>query len=186
MRVLSNRDARLLMPRYSTVNGVGRYRWPSQKHLTPTHCGGCGARLLLADIPTADDPLVDVACLACSRVACELASDAMRQPLTAEQFRTLPQRRRGSAPQHMCADCPRQILRENVRCRDCERTRRETQSVAARVVAALASGHAIRADALASQLGTTTDTLRHAIRQARQSGQPIVKGPQGYRLELLP
>lgn len=94
MRILT---PSLPLPRFTTVGGVQRYSWPSQRHLTPTHCDHCGARLLLSDIPTADAPLVDVSCLYCSRVACELAHDGLRRPMTPEEFRAQPtsQGRRG-------------------------------------------------------------------------------------------
>jgi hypothetical protein len=78
MSVLSSNHNGKRLPRYSTVGRVERFRWPSQKLLAPTHCGNCAARLLLGRIPTAVEPLVDVACMLCTRVACELASDAMR------------------------------------------------------------------------------------------------------------
>lgn len=64
-----------------------RYRWPSERTKTPTHCGHCGGRLIASDIPTADQPITDVACWACSRVACELVSDHTRSLYDRERLR---------------------------------------------------------------------------------------------------
>lgn len=75
--VLGRRYTNLPLPPRSTVE---RFYWPSERHLAPTHCGHCGAALLLGSVPTADAPLVDVDCLYCTRTACELAHDGLRGP----------------------------------------------------------------------------------------------------------
>jgi hypothetical protein len=58
-----------------------RYRWPSERATLPTRCDHCGAALILGDVPTADYPVVDISCLFCSRLACELVHDGLRSSL---------------------------------------------------------------------------------------------------------
>lgn len=58
---------------------VPRYFWPTEHRHTPSHCGHCGARLLLGEVPTADSPIADQTCLACGRTACELVLDGLRE-----------------------------------------------------------------------------------------------------------
>src|SRR5688572_7656608 len=85
-----------------------QFHWPSERHMTPKWGSYCGARLLRSDVPTADDPLVDVPCLSCSRVACELVADgwAPARPLSeaARAALRLPERR-GRPPKGELEPC---------------------------------------------------------------------------------
>jgi hypothetical protein len=182
--VLSARYTNLPLPERTTVDaGVPRFRWPSQKHLTPTRCGNCKARLLRSVAPTAEEPLVDVCCLYCSRVACELIADAMPRPMTAATFRALPiTQPKRQKPRHPCADCGAQILRENVRCANCNAEHRAGKALATRIVMVLSKGVAMTAGELADTLGTDPGTLRDAISKARDGGRPIVRVGGKYRL----
>ena len=75
-----------------------QFRYPSQRHLLPSHCTGCGLRLLLGEVPTGSEPVVDATCLYCARTACELIADSARRPLTPAEWAALPveQGKRGS------------------------------------------------------------------------------------------
>lgn len=56
-----------------------RFLWPTERAHTPTHCGYCGTRLLLGELPSADQPITDQTCLACGRTACELVLEGLRE-----------------------------------------------------------------------------------------------------------
>ena len=184
-RILSPRYTSLPMPAVSTVDAsTPSLYWPSEADRAPTHCGNCGARLLRAHVPTADAPLVDVDCLLCSRTACELKHESLR-PRQRVPFVDEP-RLPSLKPRHPCADCGRSIQRSNVRCRDCHDAHREATGLTARIVVALGDGRPLPAAALARQLGTDHDTLRHAVRKARAQGRRIAMTAEGYRLEPTP
>jgi hypothetical protein len=100
-----------------------RYRWPSQKHLTPRRCANCGAALLRTDVPTAEAPVVDVACLLCTRVACELIADRRPEPPRPEPLPSSACRDCGARPGRSCyagrcSPCERQANRKRP-CIDC-------------------------------------------------------------------
>jgi hypothetical protein len=90
MRVLSPRSASLALPARTRPDGVPSIRWPSQRHLAPRRCGNCNAALLRTVVPTAEEPMVDVECLYCSRVVVELRHDAAPAPMTPARFAALP------------------------------------------------------------------------------------------------
>ena len=57
-----------------------QFRWPSERHKLPERCANCGARLLRGEVPSASYPTVDVGCLLCPEVACELVADNYEPP----------------------------------------------------------------------------------------------------------
>lgn len=130
-RLLPYSDANKPLP----VSTVPRFYWPSQRGRTPTHCGHCGARLLRNDVPTSEHPLTDVACLMCSRVACELVLDGLRQ-MTPAEFKALPHVRSGGPkpidPANLptCCDCgERPATRRWRLCDDCLTARQKADAL---------------------------------------------------------
>lgn len=198
-RLISPRSASLALPRYSTVGQVQRFRWPSEKSLTPTHCGNCRAALIASDIPTAESPLADVACLMCSVVACELIADAMPEPMTPERFRALPteQGKRKATPgpkpkpvadrrsYGACVDCKAVIRAKHERCRGCQQRYIEENGQVARLVAALGDGTTRHVSEIGQMLGLTGGGVRKVIQRALDKGRPITRPSYGYyRLEV--
>lgn len=105
----------------TTVEGVARFRWPSERARVPTRCQREHCRgSLQADPPTADHPLTDVVCLLCSRVACELIADNVTlRPVTAAEFAALPsQKKRGPAPMYASLAQRQWAYRERVKARE--------------------------------------------------------------------
>lgn len=141
--------------------GLPRFRWPLERHLTPTHCTNCGARLIVTDEPTASERLTDVTCLMCSRVAAELISDLAPVPMTPEQFRALPiqQPKRGRPPS----------MTEG--------------SAASRLIQLLSHGAPISTDTLSDVLGISLDAVRNAASDARKVGHDVIWVRGCYRLE---
>jgi len=94
-----------------TTRSYPQFRWPSERDLVPTHCDNCQKWLLRQETPTASYPTVDVVCLYCTRVACELITDALPPRMTPAQFRALPvvQARRG--PQSAYSPDPAEAAR---------------------------------------------------------------------------
>lgn len=107
-----------LLPRAASrplsTTGLPQFRWPSERHLTPTNCAHCGARLLRGDIPTASYPTADVVCQLCSRTACELVLDGYgARPI----------------PQTTCA-CGRPAAPLESECRPCGKARKAREYIA--------------------------------------------------------
>lgn len=75
--VLRPTGRELMRPIPSDLVRPPRYRYPSERHLIPENCGHCGVRLLVSDAPTAEHCVVDLSCLLCSRIACELLYDGV-------------------------------------------------------------------------------------------------------------
>jgi hypothetical protein len=190
------------MPSHSTTDATTpSLYWPSQADRMPTRCRHCTARLLVSpsDIPTATDPLHDITCLMCARVACQLQHDGLRDripsralPADAPARIGRPPTRMGrpvgtlAAPRHPCADCPTMVEADHERCRDCHNANRFTTSHAGRLVAILGDGvwrH--RAD-LCLSLGVTVDGLKGAIDRARSAGHVVTYQRGFYRLEMAP
>lgn len=164
-----------------------RFLWPSQRHMLPSRCRNCNALLLAPAPPTADDPIADVVCLMCSRVACELKADAMRKPLTAEEWQAptdarLPTRR----PIGACTDCDGPTSGgDHLRCGDCVQIDRQQSALATRLAMLLSDGVARRKADLTTALGVPDNSVRHALYRAKQRGVQIVRGKGGmYRLEI--
>lgn len=140
--------------------GLPRFRWPLERHLTPTHCTNCGARLIVTDEPTASERLTDVACLMCSRVAAELISDLAPVPMTPEQFRALPiqQPKRGRPPSAV-------------------------GTLVTRIVRLLGHGVPMTADVLADSLNISAEQARNAVGDARKQGHDVIWTRLGYVVE---
>lgn len=198
-QVLSARHAKIPLPRYSTAGQVERFLYPSQRHLTPTHCGHCKARLLLSRVPTADEPLVDVECLYCARVVCELASDNLR-PRVPSHALPVEEVRRGRPPKPMpaprttpvkpCPSCGAAMTATHgvQHCLDCEKARRFDAGVQGRLLEILeAGGEPLHSQDLRDLLGVSDESLRTALTRVRQRGYPVVRSRGGrYSLEVRP
>jgi hypothetical protein len=136
-----------------------RFYWPSQKDQTPTHCGHCGARLLVGDAPTADYPLTDAACWACTRVACELAHDSTRRTPTPDEYAALPRTAGRQGVVH------------------------HKGTAAERVVRRLSEQDADDVGGLAHAFGIPIASVRQAVQTARKRGHRIVMSGGLYSLE---
>lgn len=171
-----------------------QYRYPSERHLLPSRCGHCTARLVLGDIPTADAPVADVSCLYCARVCAELIHDGMRRPMTPEEWRALPaeQPKRGRtvktapAPRYhgSCADCGAGVSRfDATRCASCAGKRKAEDGLQGQLIVLLRDGP-MRAGSLAQAMAISADSLRGVIKRARARGHRIVQSTWGqYALE---
>lgn len=170
---------------------VPRYRYPSERHLLPTRCAHCGARLVVSDRPTTDHPAADLDCLLCSRTACELIADGARGVLTADS----PSPARGRPPgirpvsdrniYQPCPQCDVQPVRKGTACcRDCERRRRLMSGITTRLLLLLADGEPVHHSDLTQQLGCTYDALRAAVKRLLRDGYDVgTSGRDGrYRL----
>ena len=196
-RLLSPRSASLALPERTTVNGAPSLRWPSERHLTPSHCGHCGTRLLVStsDIPTATDPRHDVSCLLCTRVAVKLTSDSLRERIPSRDLSIDPPARMGRPPGarpgpvrpsgRPCADCSGPVTGEARRCAECEQVRRLNEGIQGKLLAILErGGEPLHHSELAALLAVSHDSLRNAIRNARRRGYLIVRSKGGrYSLE---
>lgn len=95
----------IVRPTTAVADRLLRFRWPSERHLTPKNCSQCGARLIANDPPTASFPVTDVTCLLCGEAVCELVADGWRRPITAAEFKALPAQQgrrpvKGEMPAH--------------------------------------------------------------------------------------
>lgn len=145
-------------PTVAIADRPQRFRWPSQKAETPSHCTGCGTRLLAGDIPTADHPLTDATCWQCGRVACELIADGWQRPMTAAEYAALPKQ------------APRSVNHP------------EGPAVA-RLVRRLDHGWPMTAHELSEALGISDAHVRNTICEARRSGHEISWVEGAYVLE---
>lgn len=183
------------MPASTTTDlETPRLSWPSERHRLPTRCRHCTARLLLSpsDLPTATDPLHDVTCLLCSRVACQIKADGQRR-IPSRELPIDPPTRIGRPPTRIgpvrpsgrpCVDCCEPVAADSRRCADCEGTRRLNEGVQGRLLAILEQGgEPLHHRELCDLLGVSHDSLRNAIRNARRRGYPILRS-QGGRYSL--
>lgn len=136
---------------------LARFRW-SDRHLAPSVCAHCGARLIAADIPTASFPVSDLSCLMCGRVACELVADGWRRSITAAEFRALPHQQSRRPLKH-------------------EPTADE------RMVRVLGHGQPMPARELAEALGVAVESLRALSQRARAAGYDVRCEDRAYHLE---
>lgn len=177
-----------------------QFRWDNEAKTAPgapTHCGNCGARLLRSDVPTADYPSVDVTCLYCSRVACELIYGATERPSLppdeGPRKRGRP-RKRKAEPEPVaqvprrpsmarCPDCrDRFIQHSRARCQQCWVALRRARGIETQLVAFLRNSEPLPTRNLAAMLGCSTDSLRQIARRARAHGIPVVSVAKRYRL----
>lgn len=139
----------------TTADAAPRLRWPSERALTPTHCAYCAARLLVTEYPPAECRLriVEIACLDCARVACELISDHAPVPMTPTQWRALPtdQGKRGRPRRHARGD----------------------DSLPNRALALLRRWRTLHGEALAATLGCSVPVVRNAVTELRHRGYAI-------------
>lgn len=150
----------IVRPMAAIVSRPPAYR-RSELHRAPSRCGNCGRRLILTEEPTAENRVVDVACLLCSRVACSIVWDSMPPRMTAEQFAALPSQQ-GHRPRH------------------------PDGSTAERIVAHLRSQGADDVQGLAYALGNPVASILNALVVARRTGHVITLRNGLYSLEERP
>lgn len=175
---------------------LAQYRYPSQRHLTPTHCGNCGARLIAGDVPTADAPLADLTCLLCSRHACVLVHDTMRRPMTPAEWKVIPSeqskvgRPEGTFTVERVAcpgECGRLLdPRKQTHCRECNATLRAANALRTRVMLALDGGRPVHRTDLCLTLHITAYQLSNVVSNARHLGWRIAYADGFYTLEGRP
>lgn len=134
----------------------------SELHRAPSRCGNCGRRLILTEEPTAENRVVDVACLLCSRVACSIVWDNMPPRMTAERFAALPMQQGRRFVVH------------------------EDGTVVSRLLKHLTTRGADDAAGLAYHLNVSVSSVLNAIVKVRRAGHVITLRNGLYSLEGQP